>query len=1661
MEVPVQIIDDVPTLTAGSDISLESGEASAAQTLTFAYGADVPASSTLTVNDASGTASEDGKTLTFELDNGTLVLTKTDTGYSYVYTAKANADLTFDENDQATEELTFAIKDADNDVASQKVTVTITKPEEPTTEYSAVVDEANIVDANEGSISNIATVTADDLFGENSGYTITGVTPASGDYYTAAVSDGTLTYTLTARTDGGATTTNLSDAEGTRQSSDTTNGEPLTVTVQDTNGNTFTVEVPVQIIDDVPTVTAGNNPKTELTVDESSTEADSAVVVLTPQSGADGYKSGSPAYTLSIKTNTPEDVIALIQNKEDPTAPPTEAQLALQPDTEHPNVIHGMAGEIEIFTVSLNDDGTVSFQMTGNGTLKHETASGEEEDSISVGSVTLTCSVEDMDGDTASKSVDLDLQVTGDGAPPNPPGLDPDAHTISLTVDESYVPRIGSEEAPIGNAHIIGEETYNTYLEGGKTSNVDETNIASLFEDPDFGPDGPASDGGINYLLSITEGTESIDPAHVVAGFDTNDEPIIVNLNEVFGEDAVLYNTSLNTHDDQPVYLYVSPDGQAVYGISADYHNIGEMGNLVTGAGGKQYYSSAPVFKVTVADDGTLEMTQYVALKHGWVPLTDEEQARLAEITHQVSIDPSWLNDPEHSDDKALLLRVYDNNTEEDGLIKLEGFIQVQQQLTDADGDTTEPSDPVSINLAFEDDGALFTYKHIDMGFGLRADGSAEYRTHGQVQESTGADGLTLITYTGDDGVEHQTQFLAVFDDEVMEGTYWVEVGGVKTTAELSIDTVSATEQTIVMTSGGKTLLSGWLHQDGHWDVSLEDTTFRIAGKKEGDIPPDDSAYQNNFKLRFMISDGDGDFAKAYQDLKTGVGLQPDNIDSLLGTDGKDTGNVIEINGAAGATAPGDLGGLALGSTAATTYNICFILDTSMSMDTIVSGRLDRLDVANASIRSFIEDSVMTSTTKTLYNISICAFDSTGRGTTTITIDNTGDSTVYKIGDTIYSKANFLSRLDGNLLPTQTHGGTDYQSGIDEAATWFRNLGDISSAKGNLTYFLTDGCVAPSSGSTSSNLSLYQAALSSYATLLSLAANMQVNSIGFGQNLNSDAMHTLALFDNTTNKLDPDGTIAEIDDYAAVPRAGGYTLYYGRVSGGDPSGTWNSTTYPDTYALLSSFKNADTHRTDYYYVKVGDAYHALSYSGGTWSYTANGSTVALSDEQAVYVHVGDGVSTRVMTGDALSAAFESGFQPSELDNAGSDTIKVKETSGVIYGDTMNTDELWATIKSIAHVQESDTVFATLGFGSGYRLFNWMKSQDGKDALAGTEYADWKDEKTVSYLLEHAKEMSYETRTLTDNTAQKTTFYIFDLDGNVVAGYEKDGTPVSDLTGISIENTRGRDGGDDAIAGASDADIIFGQEGNDNISGEAGDDVIYGGTGDDVLLGGAGNDCLFGGVGEDVLFGDLTGNLEELDGGWLKDLSSDIKDELSDLGATGNSLHDQILSLDSEGREAFSSWVDENGAAGDDYLNGGAGEDIMFGGAGNDLMVYDSEDAIIDGGAGIDFLLTDASGLDLANLEKVSNVEVLLTVDSTKINDLTSIDDLAEKCGITLTDANRDGNAETMTLDAASWSPSGDGYTNEDFGLDLTTNLVEDTSNEDTSVIVFTIANGNS
>ena len=162
-----------------------------------------------------------------------------------------------------------------------------------------------------------------------------------------------------------------------------------------------------------------------------------------------------------------------------------------------------------------------------------------------------------------------------------------------------------------------------------------------------------------------------------------------------------------------------------------------------------------------------------------------------------------------------------------------------------------------------------------------------------------------------------------------------------------------------------------------------------------------------------------------------------------------------------------------------------------------------------------------------------------------------------------------------------------------------------------------------------------------------------------------------------------------------------------------------------------------------------------------------------------------------------------------------------------------------------------------------------------------------------------------------------------------------------------------------------------------------------------------------------------------------------------------------------------------GTEGDDYLRGGEGSDAIFGGAGNDIIVYDQQDYLVSGGSGIDFMVSDDTGLTLDGLLSntssdkplVSGIEVLLKGEDAL--SLTSIKDLADRYGITL--GVNEAGEEILQLDDR-WTKQDDGSydfnggAEADGGLTLETSLTPvetgDPASEAVQQQVFTLEHSN-
>ena len=850
--------------------------------------------------------------------------------------------------------------------------------------------------------------------------------------------------------------------------------------------------------------------------------------------------------------------------------------------------------------------------------------------------------------------------------------------------------------------------------------------------------------------------------------------------------------------------------------------------------------------------------------------------------------------------------------------------------------------------------------------------------------------------------------------DDGMSGTITVLIDGIET--QVTVKLSENSDKSILtgtIEDSSDPLFEATLDKEGNWSMEQYEQ-FHM---------PSDDGSSNQFELVFKTEDGDGDVATTTVNVPLEVKEQGTN------GNGGDTIIITGGDGVAGTVAAGDSGGMTEGQQVEANYNVCFILDTSGSMDDKVNGYYgdSRLDVAVKSIENFIENSIHNGDFAGEVNLAVVPFATSSNTNSIIEVsisrESDGDggyTEQYTFDGYSYSSyEDFMNAFSNALEKLYASGGTNYEAGFRNAAGWFEDLGGTSEADGNITYFLTDGkptyCGNASwwdegNGSNSSP-AVMQGAWEGYQDLLDSAANMQVNAIGFGKNLSQTDMENLAMFDNTGK--------GEGDTYEAT---GVFETDGGQYS---PNVEYRKPEHIDT--------------DETYYVQLGDGswqevkyqWHGIPGIGVEkgWGYYYNnfGQWTSVNKDdlrEQVFLPAEGGVSQKVTDADSLTAAFESGFKPGALVGVGDDIITAasSSSSAIIYGDVMNTDMLLHELYQVDKIRAALEA-GGINFGSGSKVFQWL--EDNADILKDTAFAGWSHNDTVKYMVEHHEELGYETRV--DGNGKS---YLVDADGNVL---NMDGTEAS----MSLDELTGRTGGDDVITGSGADDFIFGQEGDDIISGGLGNDTLYGGTGDDILFG-----------DEDKL-SEIRSVLGISEGSDAPDIIEAIKGAANDEDA----LTKFINAVAGEGNggddQLFGGSGDDLlfGMGGNDYLSGGEGEDFLFGGSGNDIIVYDKNDYLVDGGSGIDFMVSDDNTLMLDDIldnkdtkagPLVNSIEVLITGEGAL--DLTNINQLAEKYGITLGE-NADGE-ETLSLDMSKWTQDSETntYTSNDGRLTLETNL---------------------
>ena len=892
----------------------------------------------------------------------------------------------------------------------------------------------------------------------------------------------------------------------------------------------------------------------------------------------------------------------------------------------------------------------------------------------------------------------------------------------------------------------------------------------------------------------------------------------------------------------------------------------------------------------------------------------------------------------------------------------------------------------------------------------------------GKVTAESGADGFA------DDYQEANAKFdLGSMVNDLSEdgtsGTITVLVNDEERTVDVKLSEGASGESILTGTiQGGDQLFTATLDKDGNWTMEQYEQ-FRVLG--EG------GERSNEFKLTFKTEDADGDTDNVTVQVPLEVQVEAVNDADGPISNGDDAITITGGDGVAGTVAAGDTGGMTEGQQVEANYNVCFVLDTSGSMDEKIGGNgadrnESRLEVAVRSIENFVDTSIHNGDFVGTVNLAVVPFASEYGSTIDVSITRVSDghggyTETYTLGNQTYKNYQaFSTAFHNRLNDLEADGGTNYEAGFLKAAEWFDKLDDTSSADGNITYFLSDG--KPTYNDTFGNSGWntgsqtdkedVQGAWHGYQELLGSASDMQVNAIGFGNGLDKNAMKTLAMLDNTGTPIAGVEGNQEADGY----------LYYGEDG--------QTSCRPVVYTAYEEKPFRNDGNT--YYTQLEDgSYQELQWSWGgeqlgyyTWGGWNKVTDNFYTMEEIIAT---GGNATQVTDGAGLSAAFTSGFNPGALVAAGDDTITAEDSTSsvIVYGDVMNTDRLLHELKqndAITKMVMTGMITALPSYGSGSEVFQWLETNGEK--LTGTDYAGWTHDDTLKYMLEHAEELGYETRV--DDTGE---FYLVTADGTVL---DMDGTEAT----VGLDSLTGRGGGDDTITGSKADDVIYGQEGNDLLVGDAPS-----------------------GSGE----GSTVGSIE---GTTVTSITEMSPDEL-------DAFIDSVENPDADGNDRLFGGTGNDvllGMGGNDYLDGGAGEDAIFGGAGNDIIVYDKADYLVSGGSGIDFMVSDDKNLTLSSLldnsvddkPLVSGIEVLLKGEDAL--SLTSLDQLAKDYGITL-DTNAEGK-ETLILDMDKWTYDKENgvYTSKEGDLTLETNLTpveaSDPASEAVQQQVFTLEHGN-
>ena len=191
----------------------------------------------------------------------------------------------------------------------------------------------------------------------------------------------------------------------------------------------------------------------------------------------------------------------------------------------------------------------------------------------------------------------------------------------------------------------------------------------------------------------------------------------------------------------------------------------------------------------------------------------------------------------------------------------------------------------------------------------------------------------------------------------------------------------------------------------------------------------------------------------------------------------------------------------------------------------------------------------------------------------------------------------------------------------------------------------------------------------------------------------------------------------------------------------------------------------------------------------------------------------------VNTAKDLAAALQGGSSSTDPAAVGNDIINGGAGHDIIFGDTLNTDGNVLNWVSVGGRP------ADLVQGSGLKALQvFLEMRDGHAPTNGDLY---------QYIKDHHADFN-----LADDPRGGD---------DTIHG----GTGDDIIYGQGGNDTLYGDDGNDIIYGGAGDDKLYGGEGNDVLHGGSGNDTLEGGNGNDLLIGGKGDDTLIGGAGSDT------------------------------------------------------------------------------------------------------------------------------------------------------------------------------------------------------------------